>query len=103
MTKLADLHPEHGATNQPGRFHLSFDCQTTQGCRVQIYFHRGPQEPGVWQCTSPFRVFPGLEHLGECPDIARLTLVPSIGDHIYKRNQPRCQGHVSIINGEMLP
>lgn len=69
---------------------------------MAIYFHRAPQAPGIWQCTSPWRIIPGLEHLGEMPDMAVLTLVPSIGDHTCRKRGERCQGHASIINGEVL-
>ena len=102
MTKLADLHPEHGATGIPGRFWLMFDCQTAPGQRVYVQFHRGAPEPGVWQCTSPWRVWPGLEHLGESPDVSCLTLLPSIADHSHGRG-PRCPGHCSITNGMVTP
>ena len=101
MTKLADLHPEFGASGD-GRWWLQFDCQTTPGGRVQVYFHRGAPQPGFWQCTSEFRLFAGLEHLGEQPVIGALTLVPSIGDH-HCKSRERCPGHVTIINGEVLP
>lgn len=103
--KLADLNPEHGAVNDvayPGRYWLSFACPATPKGRVYVQFHRGAPEPGVWQCTSPWRVFPGLEHLGERPDVSCLTLVPSIGEHSHGRTG-RCAGHVSVINGEIVP
>lgn len=101
-TKLRDLRPEFGATGIEGRFFLTFDCPTTPKGRVYVQFHRGPSEVGVWQCTSPWKVTPGLEHLGELPDIDCLSLLPSIGDHSHGRTG-RCTGHVNVHNGEITP
>jgi hypothetical protein len=99
--KLTELHPEFGTTGIDGRFFLTFDCPKTPGCKVFIQFHRDRQLPGIWQCTSPWKVFPGLEHLGEQPVLEQLSLIPSIGDHHYKR-MIRCFGHVNITNGEVV-
>jgi len=101
MRSLAELNPEWGATAEPGHFFLMFDCQTSPCERVYVQFHRGPPQPGVWQCTSRWRVTPGLEHLGEQPDLDCLTLVPSIGDHAHDRTNRRCPGHVTITNGQV--
>jgi hypothetical protein len=100
---LRDLRPAFGAvTGFPGRFFLLFDCMTTDRCRVYVQFHRGPEEPGVWQCTSPWRIFSGIEHLGEQPDLDSLTLLPSIADHAGPKRGVRCPGHVNITNGVVV-
>jgi len=100
--RLTELRPEFGATGIPGRFFLTFDCQVTPKGRVYVQLHRGAAESGIWQCTSPWKVFPGLEHLGEQPDLDCLTLVPSIGDHSHGRTG-RCPGHVNVTGGMVLP
>ena len=103
--RLSELHPEYGAVDAesyPGRFWLMFDCQASPGKRVYVQFHRAPPQPGVWQCTSEWKVWHGLEHLGPLPSTDNLTLSPSISDHAHGRG-PRCMGHVSIVDGEVIP
>jgi hypothetical protein len=100
--RLSELHPEYGTTDDyRGQWFLSFDCPTTPKGRVYVLFHRQSPEPGIWQCVSLFKIIPGLEHLGEMPDLACLTLDPSIGTHYCTKRV--CHGHVRIINGEVLP
>lgn len=99
--KLTDLHPEHCAAPNVGGWQLLFDCpRCGSPKRVSVYFSTREPVGGVWKMTSPLRSFPGLS--GEHPDMATLTLVPSIGEPYHGRvEQGRCTWHGNITNGEV--
>lgn len=99
--KLADLHPEHGHIGD-GVYWLMFDCfKCGPPHRIYLQFHRGEQRAGVWKCTSPWKVWEGLEHLGETPDRSCLTLIPSFRYHTHGPKHPTCGLHATITAGEV--
>jgi hypothetical protein len=91
--KLTDLRPEHSRVQGTDRHALTFDCaRCGHPYRIHVQFHRGSPEVGVWQWVAT---------PGDVPDLASLTLVPSIAFHTHGPRHPSCGWHVNIVGGEI--
>ena len=107
MPTLSELHVEHGRCfpDNAELYWLRFDCPlhgAAYPCTIK--FHRaGADEPaGVWTSTGPWKVWPGLEHLGATPDIGVLTLQPSVRYNTHGRKRPTCGAHFVITEGRIV-